>query len=81
MSEVVDRLKREILEIARREAETRDIPLCRALENIQDRLYRAAGEAMRRRRFAEAERSMQVVDLVREVERQQGCISHAWRGL
>lgn len=76
MSEVVDQLKREILEIARREAETEGIPLCQALEHIQDRLYRAAGEAMRRRRFSDAERHMQVVDFVREIERQQGCISH-----
>jgi len=77
VSQVVDRIKREILEIARQEAEAEGIPICQALERMQDRLYRAAGEAMKRRRFSVAERHMQVVDFVREIERQQGCISHA----
>ena len=76
MSEVLDRIKREILEIASRTAEAEGITLCEALQRLQDTMYRAAGEAMMRRRYPVAERYMETVDFIREVEREQGCIAH-----
>ncbi len=75
ISEILEGIKREILEAARRTAEAENISLCKALQRLQDRMYRAAGEALRRRRYPVAERYMETVDFIREVEKQQGCIT------